>query len=122
MGVWGLPIDPVRDKPRRSGWGRIARAAQTCYSGSASETHAGLRQGMSEVTPVEIRAAVAHSAQEPTEATPGRLHATPERRRNLRHSGRGGCQTPGVSMAVTRPPSCAPLSGLMGFLAYNLPV
>ncbi|MDE2098371.1 MAG: hypothetical protein KGL39_14045 [Patescibacteria group bacterium] len=62
--------DPLlRDKPSRSGSGRIAPTAQTCYSGSASETHAGLRQDMSEVTPVEIRAAVAHSAQEPTEAT-----------------------------------------------------
>ncbi|WP_208527712.1 hypothetical protein, partial [Methylacidiphilum caldifontis] len=30
--------------------------------------------------------------QEPTEATQERCHATPERRRNLRPSGRGGCQ------------------------------
>ena len=30
--------------------------------------------------------------QEPTEATQGRLDATPERRRNLQPSGRGGCQ------------------------------
>ncbi|PZP65125.1 MAG: cytosine methyltransferase, partial [Azospira oryzae] len=30
--------------------------------------------------------------QEPAEATWERLHATPERRRNLRPSGRGGCQ------------------------------
>jgi len=47
---------------------------------------------MPEVTPVEIRAAVAHSAQEPTEATQEWLNAAPERRRNLRPSGRGGCQ------------------------------
>ena len=30
--------------------------------------------------------------QEPTEATQGRLNAAPERRRNPRPSGRGGCQ------------------------------
>ena len=30
--------------------------------------------------------------QEPTEATQGWLHATPERRRNLRPSGQRGCQ------------------------------
>jgi hypothetical protein len=49
---------------------------------------------MPEVTPVEIRAADARSAQEPTEATQEQLNATPERRWNLRSSGRGGCQTP----------------------------
>jgi hypothetical protein len=31
----------------------------------------------------------------PTEATQGRLNAAPERRRNLRPSGRGGCQVEG---------------------------
>jgi putative transposase len=34
--------------------------------------------------------------QEPTEATQGRFNAGPERRRNLRSSGRGGCQTSDV--------------------------
>src|SRR5690606_13195128 len=63
------------------------------------DNQGSLRQGMPEVTPVEIRAAVAHSAQEPTEATQGRLNAAPERRRNLRPSGRGGCQhTQGESL------------------------
>ena len=57
---------------------------------------------MPEVTPVEIRAAVAHSAQEPTEATQEWLNAAPERRRNLRPSGRGGCQNSGqLNIAVS---------------------
>ena len=84
--------DPLRDKPRRSGRGRIARTAQPSYNGIAADNQGSLRQGMPEVTPVEIRAAVAHSAQEPTEATQEWLNAAPERRRNLRPSGRGGCQ------------------------------
>ena len=58
-----------RDKPRPSGRGRIARTAAPSYNGVAADNQGSLRQGMPEVTPVEIRAAVAHSAQEPTEAT-----------------------------------------------------
>ncbi|GAA5084864.1 hypothetical protein GCM10023337_02960 [Paenalcaligenes hermetiae] len=85
-------FDPVRDKFRHSGRGRIARTAQPSYNGIAADNQGSLRQGMPEVTPVEIRAAVAHSAQEPTEATQEWLNAAPERRRNLRPSGRGGCQ------------------------------
>lgn len=61
--------DLVRDKPRRSGRGRIARTAQPSYNGVAADNQGSLRRGTPEVTPVEIRAAVAHSAQEPTEAT-----------------------------------------------------
>lgn len=81
----------VRGKPRRSGRGRIARTAAPSYNGVAADNQGSLRQGMPEVTPVEIRAAVAHSAQEPTEAThsgsmPG------ERRRNPPTLGGGGCQ------------------------------
>ena len=49
--------------------GRIARTAAPSYNGVAADNQGSLRQGMPEVTPVEIRAAVAHSAQEPTEAT-----------------------------------------------------
>src|SRR5690554_5770119 len=85
-------LTPVRDKLRRSGRGRIARTAQPSYNGIAAENQGSLRQGMPEVTPVEIRAAVAHSAQEPTEATQEWLNAAHEHRRNLRPSGRGGCQ------------------------------
>ena len=61
--------DPVRDKPRRSGRGRIARTAELSYNISAAKTQSGLRRDTPEVTPVERRAAVAHSAQEPTETT-----------------------------------------------------
>lgn len=43
--------------------------AKPYYNGVAADNQGSLRQGMPEVTPVEIRAAVAHSAQEPTEAT-----------------------------------------------------
>ena len=86
-------IDPVRDKPRRSGRGRIAQTAQPCYNGITADNQGSLRQGMPEVTPVEIRAAVAHSAQEPTEATQELLNAAPERRRNPPTLGGGGCQT-----------------------------
>src|SRR5690554_6500090 len=85
-------LTPVRDKPRRSGRRRIARTAEPSYNGVAADNQGSLRQGMPEVTPVEIRAAVAHSAQKPTEATQGRLNATPERRRNLQPLGWGGCQ------------------------------
>lgn len=85
-------MTPVRDKPRRSGRGRIAQTAEPSYNGIAADNQGSLRQGMPEVTPVEIRAAVAHSAQEPTEATQEWFNAAPERRRNLRPSGRGGCQ------------------------------
>src|SRR5690606_23919694 len=85
-------FDPVRDKPRRSGRRRIARTAEPSYNGVAADNQGSLRQGMPEVTPVEIRAAVAHSAQEPTEAPQGRLNATTERRRNLQPLGWGGCQ------------------------------
>jgi putative transcriptional regulator len=59
----------VSGKPRRSGRGRIARTAEPSYNGVAADNQGSLRQGMPEVTPVEIRAAVAHSAQEPTETT-----------------------------------------------------
>lgn len=62
-------FDQVRGKPRPSGRGRIARTAAPSYNGVAADNQGSLRQGMPEVTPVEIRAAVAHSAQEPTEAT-----------------------------------------------------
>ena len=62
------------------------------YHGIAVDNHGSLRQGMPEVTPVEIRVAVAHSAKEPTEATQGRLHAAPKLRRNLQPSVGGGCQ------------------------------
>ena len=61
--------DQVRGKPRPSGRGRIARTAAPSYNGVAADNQGSLRQGMPEVTPVEIRVAVAHSAQEPTEAT-----------------------------------------------------
>lgn len=61
----------MRDKLRPSGRGRIARTAEPSYNGIAADNQGSLRQGMPEVTPVEIRAAVAHSAQEPTEATQG---------------------------------------------------
>ncbi|QLL29358.1 hypothetical protein D3A95_13300 [Thermosynechococcus sichuanensis E542] len=47
---------------------------------------------MPEVTPEETRAAVARSAQEPTEANQGQLNAVPERRRNPCPLGQGGCQ------------------------------
>jgi len=62
-------IDQVRGKSRPSGRERIARTAAPSYNGVAADNQGSLRQGMPEVTPVEIRAAVAHSAQEPTEAT-----------------------------------------------------
>ncbi|TSE32207.1 CRISPR-associated protein Cas4 [Tepidimonas charontis] len=62
-------FDLVRGKPRPSGRGRIARTAAPSYNGVAADNQGSLRQGMPEVTPVEIRATVAHSAQEPTEAT-----------------------------------------------------
>lgn len=51
------------------GRGRIARTAAPSYNGAAADNQGSLRRGTPEVTPVEIRAAVAHSAQEPTEAT-----------------------------------------------------
>ncbi|MFA7175175.1 MAG: hypothetical protein WC340_17510, partial [Kiritimatiellia bacterium] len=54
-----------------------------------------LASEMPEVTPVERRAAVARSAQEPTEATQGRFNAAPERRRNPPTLGGGGCQVEG---------------------------
>jgi hypothetical protein len=60
-------FDPMRDKPRRSGRGRIARTLLSSYNVSAAETQGGLRRDTPEVTPVERRAAVGHSAQEPTE-------------------------------------------------------
>ena len=85
-------VDTVRDKPSRSWRGRIARTAESSYNGVAADNQGSLRQGMPEVTPVEIRAAVAHSAQEPAEATQVRLNDAHERRRNLRPEGRGGCQ------------------------------
>ena len=63
-----LQSDPVRDKPRPSGRGRIARTPTASYYVIAADNQGSLRQDMPEVTPVEIRAAVARSAQEPTEA------------------------------------------------------
>jgi putative transposase len=40
----------------------------------------------------EVSGAAIRQQQEPTEATQGRLNAASERSRNLRPSGRGGCQ------------------------------
>jgi len=62
-------LDQVRGKPWPSGQGRIARTAQPSYNPVVADTQGDLRRGTPEVTPVERRAAVAHSAQEPTEAT-----------------------------------------------------
>ncbi|CUA99324.1 hypothetical protein [Thiomonas bhubaneswarensis] len=59
----------LRERPRHSCRGGIARTAAPSYNGVAADNQGSLRQGMPEVTPVEIRAAVARSAQEPTEAT-----------------------------------------------------
>ena len=60
-------------KPRCSRRERMARTAQPCYNDFAADNQGSLRQGMPEVTPVEIRAAVGHSAQEPAEATQERF-------------------------------------------------
>lgn len=78
--------------PADQGGGRIARTAQPSFNVAADKTHASLRQGMPEVTPVEIRVAVAHSAQEPTEATQRRLYAAPESSGDPTPSGGGGCK------------------------------
>src|SRR5579875_3342695 len=48
-------IDLVRGKPRPSGRERIARTAAPSYNGVAADNQGSLRQGMLEVTPVEIR-------------------------------------------------------------------
>jgi hypothetical protein len=68
------------------------KTVQPSYNGDAGNNHPSLRQDMPKVTPVEIRAAVAHSAQEPAEATLAWLNAAPERRRNPPTLGGGGCQ------------------------------
>jgi site-specific DNA-methyltransferase (adenine-specific) len=60
----------------------VKDSAKLCYNTFAVKTKSSLRRDTSEVTPVERRAAVGRSAQEPTEATQGRLNAAPERRRN----------------------------------------
>jgi len=61
--------DPVRGKPWPEGQGRIARTAQPSYNDVVADTQGDRRRGTPEVTPGERRAAVAHSAQEPIEAT-----------------------------------------------------
>ena len=71
-----LLLTQLRGKPCRSGQGRIAQVENLFYNNSAADTQGGLRQGMPEVKPVEIRAAVGRSAQEPTETTThGSIHA-----------------------------------------------